>query len=100
GIVAQVRGRTSVDLGGHFHNDAGCAIANTLAGVRQGATQVQGCVNGYGERAGNADLCSAIPNLTLKMGIETIPRERIQLVTPVSHHVAEIVNLTLDPQTP
>ncbi|HWD25149.1 MAG TPA: citramalate synthase, partial [Acidimicrobiales bacterium] len=99
-VVDDVRGRTSSTIGVHFHNDTGCAVANSLAAVRHGATQVQGCVNGYGERAGNADLCSTIPNLTLKMGIETIPRERIQLITPVSHHVAEIVNLTLDPQTP
>jgi 2-isopropylmalate synthase len=99
-IVDDIRRRTSSTIGVHFHNDTGCAVANSLAAVRSGATQVQGCVNGYGERAGNADLCSAIPNLTLKMGIDTIPRERIALVTPVSHHVAEIVNLVLDPQTP
>jgi 2-isopropylmalate synthase len=99
-IVDDVSRRTSATIGVHFHNDSGCAVANSLAAVRNGATQVQGCVNGYGERAGNADLCSTIPNLTLKMGVETIPRERIRLVTPVSHHVAEIVNLTLDPQKP
>ena len=99
-IVGNVRVRSSAVIGVHFHNDSGCAVANSLAAVREGAGQVQGCVNGYGERAGNADLCTAIPDLTLKMGIETIPRERIELVTPVSHHVAEIVNLTLDPQKP
>jgi len=99
-VVAEIRRRSSAVIGVHFHNDSGCAVANTLAAVREGATQVQGCVNGYGERAGNADLCSAIPNLTLKMGIETIPRERIELITPVSHHVAEIINLSLDPQKP
>ena len=61
-------------LGVHFHNDTGCAVANTpRRGRAQGATQVQGCVNGYGERAGNADLSAAIPNLTLKMGVRTIP---------------------------
>jgi 2-isopropylmalate synthase len=99
-VVADVRQRTSSVVGVHFHNDTGCAVANSLAAVREGAGQVQGCVNGYGERAGNADLCATIPNLSLKMGIETIPRERIVLVTPVSHHVAEIVNLSLDPQKP
>jgi 2-isopropylmalate synthase len=99
-IVSDVRGRSSATVGVHFHNDSGCAVANSLAAVRHGATQVQGCVNGYGERAGNADLCAAIPNLSLKMGVSTIPRERITLVTPVSHHIAEIVNLTLDPQKP
>ena len=55
-------------IGVHFHNDSGCAVANSLAAVRAGATQVQGCVNGYGERAGNADLSAAIPNLSLSSG--------------------------------
>ncbi len=99
-IVAEVRRRSSAELGGHFHNDAGCAVANTLAAVRQGATQVQGCVNGYGERAGNADLSATIANLTLKMGVRTIPPERLERLTSVAHHVAELVNLTLDPQRP
>jgi 2-isopropylmalate synthase len=99
-IVAAVRRRTSAALGGHFHNDAGCAVANTLAAVRQGATHVQGCVNGYGERAGNADLSATIANLTLKMGVRTIPADRLERLTPVAHHVAELVNLTLDPQRP
>jgi 2-isopropylmalate synthase len=99
-IVAEVRARTSAALGGHFHNDAGCAVANTLAAVRQGATQVQGCVNGYGERAGNADLSAMIANLSLKMGVRTIPPDRLERLTPVAHHVAEVVNLSLDPQRP
>jgi 2-isopropylmalate synthase len=99
-ILGAVRDRTGAQLGIHFHNDSGCAVANTLAAVRRGATQVQGCMNGYGERAGNADLCAAIPNLTLKMGVETIPRERLELVTPVARHVAELVNVPLDPQRP
>jgi 2-isopropylmalate synthase len=99
-IVSEVRARTSAALGGHFHNDAGCAVANTLAAVRQGATQVQGCVNGYGERAGNADLSAMIANLSLKMGVRTIPPDRLERLTPVAHHVAEVVNLTLDPQRP
>lgn len=99
-IISAVRERTGALLGVHFHNDSGCAVANTLAAVRYGATQVQGCINGYGERAGNADLSSAIPNLTLKMGVETIPRERLELITPVSRHVAELVNVPLDPQRP
>jgi 2-isopropylmalate synthase len=99
-IVAEVRARTSAALGGHFHNDAGCAVANTLAAVRQGVTQVQGCVNGYGERAGNADLSAMIANLSLKMGVRTIPADRLERLTPVAHHVAEVVNLSLDPQRP
>ncbi len=64
--------RSSAKLGCHFHNDSGCAVANSLVAVRQGCTQVQGCINGYGERTGNADLCATVPNLTLKMGVRTI----------------------------
>ncbi len=62
--------------------------------------QVQGCLNGYGERTGNADLCSVIPNLALKMGYETIPDERLAKLTTVSHLTAELVNRSLDPHTP
>ncbi len=80
----------------HFHNDSGCAVANSLVAVRMGATQVQGCINGYGERTGNADLTSAIPDLTLKMGVRTIGRERLPRLTAVSHHIAEVVNITPD----
>ncbi len=99
-IVTQVRRHTSATIGVHFHNDSGCAVASSLAAVRAGARQVQGCINGYGERAGNADLCATIPNLTLKMGMETIERERIRLITSVARHVSEIVNISLDPQKP
>jgi 2-isopropylmalate synthase len=69
-----------------------------LAGVRGGATQVQGTINGYGERTGNCNLTTIIPNLTLKMGYETIPRDRLERLTPVAHHVAELVNMPLNPQ--
>ncbi len=101
-VVGQVRDRfnTGIGVGGHFHNDSGCAVANSLAAVRMGATQVQGCVNGYGERTGNADLTSAIPDLTLKMGVRTIERERIRLLTPVAHHIAELVNVAPDAHQP
>jgi 2-isopropylmalate synthase len=87
-------------LGCHFHNDSGMAVGNSLTAVQGGVYQVQGCINGYGERTGNADLCSLIPNLTLKMGIPTVPPDRLAHLTRVSHHVAEIVNLTLDPHLP
>jgi 2-isopropylmalate synthase len=99
-IVREVRAATSAQLGVHFHDDGGCAVANSLAGVLAGATQVQGCVNGYGERTGNANLCSIIPDLTLKMGIDTIPREKFELLTPVAHHISELVNIAPDPQSP
>ena len=82
----------------HLHDDAGTGVANALAGVRGGAVQVQGTINGYGERTGNCNLTTIIPNLTLKMGIETIPRDRLERLTPVAHHVAELVNMALNPQ--
>ncbi len=84
----------------HLHDDAGTGVANALAGVRGGAIQVQGTINGYGERTGNCNLTTIIPNLTLKMGVETIPRDRLERLTPVAHHVAELVNMALNPQAP
>ena len=99
-IVREVRAGTKAQIGVHFHNDGGTAVANTLAGVVAGATQVQGCVNGYGERTGNANLCTIIPNLTLKMGIETIPADRLERLTPVAHHLSELVNITPEAQSP
>jgi 2-isopropylmalate synthase len=84
----------------HLHDDAGTGVANALAGVRGGAMQVQGTINGYGERTGNCNLITIIPNLTLKMGIETIPADRLERLTPVAHHVAELVNMALNPQAP
>ena len=98
--VAAVRERTSAQLGIHCHNDAGCAVANSLVAVQAGATQVQGCINGYGERAGNTDLSAAIPNLSLKLNIRTIPAERLERLTPVAHHIAELVNIAPNPQQP
>ena len=101
-IVGQVRLAMdpSVQIGIHCHNDTGCAVANTLAAVRSGAVQVQGTINGYGERVGNANLSTIIPNLELKMGIGSLPQDRLQLLTSVSHHIAELVNMKLDPQAP
>ena len=87
-------------IGVHFHNDSGCAVANALAAVRQGATHVQGCINGYGERTGNANLTTIIPSLMLKMGVRSIDPERLERLTAVSHHIAELVNVTPDPQAP
>ena len=87
-----------VRIGVHTHDDTGCGVANALAGVRGGATHVQGTINGYGERTGNCDLTATIPNLSLKMGVRTIPEERLERLTPVAHHIAEVVNMPLDPQ--
>jgi 2-isopropylmalate synthase len=89
---------SDVGVGVHLHDDAGTGVANALAGVRGGAIQVQGTINGYGERTGNCNLTTIIPNLTLKMGIETIARDRLERLTPVAHHVAELVNMALNPQ--
>ena len=99
-IVEGVLGRYETQVGVHFHNDSGCAVANSLAAVGVGATHVQGCVNGYGERAGNTDLSAAIPDLSLKLRVATIPPERLELITPVSHHIAELVNIAPNPQQP
>jgi 2-isopropylmalate synthase len=99
-IVAGVVSDVECQVGVHFHNDSGCAVANSIAGVRAGATHVQGCVNGYGERTGNADLSAAIPNLSLKLHVRTIPADRLERITPVSHHIAELVNVAPNPQQP
>src|SRR4051812_34278977 len=99
-IVAEVVEYVGQDVavGVHLHDDTGCGVANALAGVRGGATQVQGTINGYGERTGNCNLTTIIPNLTVKMGIETLPPGRLERLTPVAHHVAELVNMSLNPQ--
>jgi 2-isopropylmalate synthase len=83
-------------FGIHTHNDGGCGVANTLAAVRVGCNLVQGTINGYGERCGNADLCSIIPNLELKMGMTCLPPGRLMELTNLSRAVAEIGNLAPD----
>ena len=87
-------------IGVHFHNDAGCAVASSLAAVEHGVRQVQGCINGYGERTGNADLSTILPDLVLKMGLPVVAEERLADLSPISHHIAEIVNVSLDPHRP
>ena len=99
-IVTTVLDRFETQVGVHFHNDSGCAVANSLAGVSVGATHVQGCVNGYGERAGNADLAAVVPDLSLKLKVATIPADRLALLTPVAHHISELVNIAPNPQQP
>jgi len=94
--INAVRKQTKVPLGIHTHNDGELAVANTLAAVSAGVTQVQGTINGYGERCGNANLCSIIPALTLKMGIDCITKEQLTKLTEVSHYVSEIANLIPD----
>ncbi len=89
-----------VQIGIHTQNDGGCAVANSLAGVLGGATQLQGTINGYGERTGNANLMTAIPDLELKLGIACLPEGRMERLTAVSRHVAELVNLPPHPADP
>ena len=89
-----------VRIGIHTQNDTGCAVANTISAVVGGAEHVQGTVNGYGERTGNANLMTVIPDLTLKMGIETLPEGHLEHLTAVSRHVAELVNLPPSPADP
>ena len=99
-IVGEVVNYLDTPVGVHLHNDTDCGVANALAGVRAGARHVQGTINGYGERVGNCNLVSIIPNLTLKMGFETLPAGRLGRLTSVAHHVAELVNFTVNPQQP
>jgi 2-isopropylmalate synthase len=94
-IVGEVVAYFGADqqVGIHTQNDSGCAVANSVAAVVAGATQLQGTVNGYGERTGNANLMTCIPNLQLKMGLRCLPDDRLDRLTAVSRHVAELVNL-------
>ncbi len=94
------RGHGDVEIGIHTHDDSGCAVANSLEAVRAGATQVQGTINGYGERVGNANLLTVLANLELKMGYEVVGRDRLRLLTSTSQFVAETLNITPDPHQP
>lgn len=87
-------GYGDVVIGIHAHNDAGCAVASSLAAVEAGARHVQGTVNGYGERTGNANLLTCAANLELKMGYRSLPEGALSRITEVSHQVAEIVNIS------
>jgi 2-isopropylmalate synthase len=94
-IVADVRRRFDGVLGIHTHNDSDVAVGNTLAAVEQGCTHVQGCMNGYGERCGNANLCSIIANLELKLGHTTVGPEKLAGLATVARFIAELANLPL-----
>jgi 2-isopropylmalate synthase len=97
-VVAAVREAlgAEVRLGIHTHNDAECAVANALAAVRAGARHVQGTINGYGERCGNANLCSIVPSLQLKQGLRCVPDERLPELYDLARFVAEVANLPVD----
>lgn len=92
--------KVDVPFGIHAHDDGGCGVANTLAAVRMGAVQVQGTINGYGERVGNANLCTIIPDLQLKMGRSCVPQENLKQLTDLSYYVAEVANLPHDKNYP
>ena len=91
--IRQVQAHAGLPLGIHAHNDSELAVANSLAAVACGAVQVQGTINGYGERCGNANLCSVIPNLELKTGHTTIGRDRLQMISAVSKFISQVANL-------
>jgi 2-isopropylmalate synthase len=101
-IVAAVKAHIGNDatIGIHCHDDTGCAVANSLAAVEGGARHVQGTLNGLGERTGNTNLTTVIPNLQLKMGYVCLPDGRLARLTEVSNHVAEVLNRPLNPQAP
>ena len=101
-IVADVKRHVGSDatIGIHCHDDTGCAVANSMAAVMAGARHIQGTLNGLGERTGNCNLTTAIPNLQIKLGMSCLPEGRLERLTSVSHHVAEILNRPLNPQAP
>jgi 2-isopropylmalate synthase len=99
-VFSVVRAKFDGILGIHCHNDSDVAVANTVAAVEAGATHVQGCMNGYGERCGNANLCSVIANLEIKLGHTTIGPEKLAQLTGVARYIAELANLPLRNEQP
>lgn len=98
--VTEVVSSINISVGIHAHNDAELAVANSLAAIKAGATQVQGTINGYGERCGNANLCSIIPALKLKLGYDVLAGSALGRLTELSHFVSEVANLAPDPYMP
>jgi len=92
-IVTDVVATTGGRVGIHCHNDTGCAVANTVAAVEAGATHVQGCINGYGERTGNADLITVVANLELKLGRPVLPPGSLREASRIAHAIAEVTNV-------
>ena len=99
-IVREVREEVSLPLGIHCHNDSEVAVANSLVAIQAGVTHVQGTINGFGERCGNANLCSIIPNLVLKMGIPCISEESLKKLVHVSRYVNELANIVHNKHQP
>ena len=92
-IIDRVKSVVTVPLGIHCHNDSEMAVANSIMAVKSGVTQVQGTMNGYGERCGNANLCSVIPNLEIKCGLKALPEGQLEQLTEVSRFVNEVANM-------
>ena len=99
-VLDDIGSMRSATIGVHFHNDTGCAVANTVISVEHGAVHVQGTVNGIGERCGNANILTIAANLTLKMGLPVLNDEQLATLTPAHFAVAEICNVTPDPHQP
>lgn len=99
-IVAEVGAATGAALGIHCHNDTGCAVANSVAAVMAGAMHVQGTVNGYGERTGNADLVACVANLQLKLGHSVLDPARLEQAMHLSHAISEITNIAPQARQP
>ncbi|MEW6158440.1 MAG: citramalate synthase [Verrucomicrobiota bacterium] len=99
-ITAVARGKLSCPIGIHTHNDIGLGVANALAAIEAGATHVQGTINGYGERTGNCNLTTVIPNLVLKMGKKCLPESALSKLKELSQYVDEIANIRHDPRQP
>jgi 2-isopropylmalate synthase len=98
--VARTALSDGVRVGIHAHDDAGCGVANTLAAVRAGARHVQGTINGWGERCGNANLCAVVPDLELKLGVRCLPAGGLLQLTEVSRFVCDVANLRDDDHMP
>jgi 2-isopropylmalate synthase len=99
-IVAKVRNEISTPLGIHTHNDSECAVANSIMGVEQGIVHIQGTINGFGERCGNANLCSIIPALKVKLGLNCVTDEQLRQLRELSRFVYELANLAPNKHQP
>lgn len=99
-ILRQVKSELQAPLGIHAHDDAGMAVANSVIAAEMGAKQIQGTINGYGERCGNANLCTIIPNLQLKLNMLIVHPEQLEELTCLSRYVAELANLSPQEQQP
>ncbi len=99
-VVETVVNSIKTPVGIHAHNDSDCGVANSLAAAVGGATQIQGTINGYGERCGNANLCTVIADLSLKMDVKTVSDDKLATLTDLSHYVAEVANIVPDNHQP